>query len=113
MKTAIIITVAASMLVFSSSFANEMKGMGKEMKEMSKEDRQKMADMHMKMADCLKSTKTMSECKTEMKRHCEGMGKESCPMMGYHKGDKDHHMMGDHGKRTSKDSTTKQPETKE
>ncbi|XGC80649.1 hypothetical protein ACES2L_15080 [Bdellovibrio bacteriovorus] len=113
MKTAIIITAAASMLIFSSSFANEMKGMGKDMKEMSKEDRQKMADMHMKMADCLKSTKPMNECKNEMMKSCEGMGKESCAMMGHHKGMKDHHMMGDHGKKTSKDSTTKQPETKE
>lgn len=50
--------------------------------------RENMAKMHESMATCLRSTKTMKDCRAEMKTSCMGMGNEGCPMMG-----KGHHGM--------------------
>jgi hypothetical protein len=58
---------------------------------MTPEQRQKMASMHEKMAVCLRSDKSMSECRAEMRDQCqEMMGEDGCPMMGHMGG-----MMGD------------------
>jgi hypothetical protein len=49
----------------------------------SKEMREKMAKLHEQMAACLRSDKSIDECRTEMMKEChETMGKEGCPMMG-------------------------------
>jgi hypothetical protein len=52
----------------------------------SAEQRQKMAEVHQRMADCLKSERPMSECRSEMMKGCEGMGRDACPMMGMGRG---------------------------
>ena len=45
--------------------------------------RQQMATIHEKMAACLRSDKTVRDCRMEMKNNCqEMMGKEGCPMLG-------------------------------
>ncbi len=48
----------------------------------SKEMREKMATMHEQMATCLRSDKAISECRTEMRKSCQELGPEGCPMMG-------------------------------
>lgn len=48
----------------------------------SKAMREKMAAMHEQMASCLRSDKSMSECRSEMMKRCRSMMGESCPMMG-------------------------------
>ncbi|MDG0817657.1 hypothetical protein [Bdellovibrio svalbardensis] len=50
--------------------------------------RENMAKMHESMATCLRSSKSMSDCRAEMKTSCKEMGKEGCPMHG-----KGHHGM--------------------
>lgn len=55
------------------------------------EERQNMAGVHEKMALCLRSDKSMEDCKKEMMDSCkEMMGDKSCPMM--------EHGMMNHGK---------------
>jgi len=49
----------------------------------SKEMREKMATLHEQMAVCLRSDKSVAECRTEMMKSCqETMGAQSCPKMG-------------------------------
>lgn len=48
--------------------------------------RENMAKMHEQMAACLRSTKTMKECHDEMRKSCEALGKEGCPMMKWEHG---------------------------
>ena len=56
-------------------------------------DRAKMADAHQKMADCLRSTRPVKECRTEMKKSCEGMhGAGGCSMRHHDGSDKAHGM---------------------
>ncbi len=58
------------------------KSKGEERHQLTPEQREKMAVAHEKMAACLRSTKTLSECREEMKKQCKGMmGKGSYPMM--------------------------------
>lgn len=50
--------------------------------ELTPEQRQTMAASHEQMATCLRSEKTMDECRTDMMKSCEStMGKDGCPMM--------------------------------
>jgi hypothetical protein len=50
--------------------------------QVSTETRQKMATLHEKMAACLRSDKTIQECRTEMRDSCHAMlGKDMCPML--------------------------------
>jgi hypothetical protein len=49
----------------------------------SKEMREKMATLHEHMAACLRSDKSVTECRTQMLQNCkETMGNQNCPMMG-------------------------------
>lgn len=50
--------------------------------EPTKEQRSNMASVHEKMATCLRSDKTATECRQEMRHSCQSMGDEACPMMG-------------------------------
>lgn len=51
--------------------------------EPSKETRQQMAAAHEKMAACLRSDKSLTECRNEMHQQCMNMmGGQYCPMMG-------------------------------
>lgn len=51
-------------------------------KEWTKEQREAMAGMHEKMATCLRTDKSMMDCRAEMKTSCQDMmGKDGCPMM--------------------------------
>jgi hypothetical protein len=47
----------------------------------SPEQRHKMAEIHQRMADCLASTRPMAECRGEMQKSCQEMGKGACSMM--------------------------------
>jgi hypothetical protein len=49
----------------------------------SKEMREKMATMHEQMAACLRSDKSMDECRTETMQKCQTMmGQQGCQNMG-------------------------------
>jgi hypothetical protein len=49
----------------------------------SKETREKMAAMHDQMAACLRSDKSISECRTEAMQKCQEMtGQQGCQGMG-------------------------------
>ncbi len=49
----------------------------------SKETREKMAALHEQMAACLRSDKSINDCRTEMMKSCrETLGPQGCPMMG-------------------------------
>ncbi len=61
------------------------------------EQRQNMAKLHEQMAACLRTDKPMKECHDEMKKNCEAMGKEGCPMMGWPHGKMHHHGMPKEG----------------
>ena len=55
--------------------------------EPSKETREKMAVMHEKMAACLRSDKSLADCRNEMRAYCQSLGPSGCPMgpgMGMH-----------------------------
>lgn len=47
----------------------------------SRQMRERMATLHEQMAACLRSDKSMSECRTEMLKHCQSMmGSQGCTM---------------------------------
>jgi hypothetical protein len=48
----------------------------------SKEIREKMATLHEQMAACLRSDKSLAECRTQMMKGCRDLGSQTCPMMG-------------------------------
>lgn len=49
----------------------------------SKEMREKMATMHEKMAACLRSDKSVADCRAETMKSCKGaMSTDDCLMMG-------------------------------
>ena len=49
----------------------------------SREMREQMATMHDQMASCLRSDKSITECRTVMKQKCqEMMGQQGCQGMG-------------------------------
>ena len=48
----------------------------------SKELREKMASLHDQMAACLRSEKSVAECRTQMMQGCRDIGSQACPMMG-------------------------------
>jgi hypothetical protein len=54
--------------------------------EPTAEQRQKMADVHQKMAECLRSTRPIAECRSEMWTACHGLGAGACPGMGRGRG---------------------------
>lgn len=60
---------------------------------MSPETRKQMADMHQKMADCLKSDRSISECRDNMMANCPMMKDGSCPMTGMMMGHGDYDCM--------------------
>lgn len=48
----------------------------------TKEMREKMALLHEQMAACLRSSKSISECRAEMQKNCHDMmGDQGCTMM--------------------------------
>lgn len=80
-------------LSFSSSFsyAEDMYKASKSAKypkmEWTTLQRENMAKMHESMATCLRSNKSVHDCRAEMKTSCKDMGKEGCPSMhgrGHH-----------------------------
>ncbi len=49
----------------------------------SKEVREKMAALHEQMAACLRSDKSLADCRAEMRTNCwQTVGAQGCPMMG-------------------------------
>ncbi len=49
----------------------------------SKETREKMATLHEQMAACLRSDKSINDCRSEMMKSCrETIGTQGCQMMG-------------------------------
>lgn len=48
----------------------------------TREMRESMATLHEQMAACLRSDKSISECRTEMQKHCQDvMGNQGCTRM--------------------------------
>lgn len=48
----------------------------------SKETREKMAVLHEQMAACLRSDKSLVDCRAQMRKGCQqSLGVERCPMM--------------------------------
>lgn len=93
MKMHMILTAVFVMVTGFGAFAEEAAPGKKEapvQKEaMSKEMKEKMATAHEAMAKCLRSDKTIKECRHEMRESCEkSMGEDGCPMMGGMKGRK-------------------------
>ena len=63
--------------------------------EASAEQRLKMAEVHEKMAECLRSSRPMTECRSEMAAACQYMlGASASPMMGRGRGGMGPGMMG-------------------
>jgi hypothetical protein len=61
----------------------------------SPEVREQMAAVHQKMADCLRSERSLADCRAEMMNSCQQlMGDSGCPMMGTGKGGMGPGMMG-------------------
>jgi hypothetical protein len=55
----------------------------------SKEMREKMATVHEQMAACLRSDKSIDDCRTAMMKSChETIGPQGCQMMGKGRGQK-------------------------
>lgn len=87
MKTTLILAFFLTTLMSSFSYADDAtKSSGKweqkEMTTMSKEQREQMAKVHEQMAVCLRSTKSLKECREEMRKTCMNtMGEQGCPMM--------------------------------
>lgn len=53
----------------------------------TKDAREKMALVHEQMAACLRSDKTLSECRTQMRQHCrDELGALGCKNMGMRMG---------------------------
>ena len=52
----------------------------------SKEMREHMAQLHEKMAVCLRSDRSVGDCRAEMHQECMSMGAGACGMMGPHGG---------------------------
>lgn len=49
----------------------------------SKDTREKMAALHEQMAACLRSDKSIADCRDEMRKNCQTtVGSQGCPMMG-------------------------------
>lgn len=74
--------VIAILMGAQVSHAEKPKSSKMPMMEMTAEQRENMAKMHEGMASCLRSTKSMKDCRADMKSSCENMGKDACPMMG-------------------------------
>ena len=62
--------------------------------EPTAEQRQKMAEVYQKMADCVRSTRPMTECRSEMVAACHSIGGGVCPGMGRGRGGMGPGMMG-------------------
>lgn len=78
---ALIHILLSSVLFVGAAFATEMPRANPE--EPSKETRQKMAAAHDAMAACLRSDKSLVECRNEMQTSCKQVhGEQGCPMMG-------------------------------
>lgn len=49
----------------------------------SRDTREKMAVLHEQMAACLRSDKSVADCRDEMRKNCRAtVGAQDCPMMG-------------------------------
>ena len=58
---------------------------------MTKEMREKMAVLHEQMAACLRSDKSLADCRDEMRKSCkDSLGDQDCPMMGMGMGKHSH-----------------------
>lgn len=74
--------VLASVLFVSAAFAADVQPASNP-DEPSKETRQKMAAAHDAMAACLRSDKSIADCRDEMQTTCRQLhGEHGCPMMG-------------------------------
>lgn len=74
----------ASMAVSAAAIAADSAPAGAA--EPTKETRAKMATLHEQMAACLRSDKSMNDCRSEMMSACQKlMGDSGCPMMGWGK----------------------------
>lgn len=71
----------AAILFASATFAAEMPPARET--DPSKETREQMAAAHDAMAACLRSDKSLADCRNEMQTKCKKIhGEQGCPMMG-------------------------------
>ncbi|MFM6927800.1 MAG: hypothetical protein ACKOX6_05010 [Bdellovibrio sp.] len=80
MKHLTLVILLAFTVTAPGAFAAKDKATKTSKIEWTAEQRENMAKMHETMASCLRSTKTMKDCRAEMKTSCHDMGKENCPM---------------------------------
>jgi hypothetical protein len=75
------VRILAAVLFVSAAFAGDMPPANPDAP--SKEMRQKMAAAHDAMATCLRSDKSLADCRSEMQVTCKQIhGEQGCPMMG-------------------------------
>ncbi|MGE5085058.1 MAG: hypothetical protein ACM3MG_02075 [Bacillota bacterium] len=84
MKNLILSTLVIFTFTSPAAFAAKDKTTKASKVEWTTEQRENMAKMHENMAACLRSTKTMKDCRAEMRTTCHDMGGENCPMMERH-----------------------------
>ena len=72
--------VVAAMMLSSATFATEVPSAAEPAP--SKEVREKMAAAHEAMAACLRSDKSLADCRNRMQRTCTQMHGDGCMMMG-------------------------------
>ncbi|HLE00026.1 MAG TPA: hypothetical protein VJB59_07195 [Bdellovibrionota bacterium] len=111
----------ATLLLSSPAFAADKPAPSKEEAPPSAEVREKMAKNHEKMAACLRSDKSVQDCRKEMMETCR-KDKTACPAMGrmgrmngkMHRGMRGHGPMGGPmgGPMDQKNETGSTPETK-
>ena len=74
--------IALALLPMGSAWSADAPGTAAAQAAPSKEMREKMASLHEQMAACLRSEKSLAECRTQMMQGCRDLGSQTCPMMG-------------------------------
>lgn len=85
MRTAMPLLIAAAALICLSEArgADPAPPAASQPAAPTKEMREKMASLHEQMAACLRSDKSITECRQTLMRSCrDSLGPHDCPMMG-------------------------------
>lgn len=78
----LVMSIASTLLIALSSTAFAAAPPPSAPSTPTKEMREKMALLHEQMAACLRSDKSISECRAEMRKNCRDMmGNQGCSMM--------------------------------
>jgi hypothetical protein len=81
-----VLTFSVMVILIGSSVSlgdDTKKSQASKAAEPTTEQRQKMAELHERMASCLRSERSVGECRQDMMKGCrDTLGKEGCPMTG-------------------------------